>query len=44
MTSFEILRRFLQMLSNDDLNYEMKHFLGQDDVGSIPRREHAAAT
>ena len=40
MASFEILRRFLQILSNDDLNYGMKHFLGQDDVDSITRREH----
>lgn len=40
MASFEILRRFLQILSNEDLNYGMKHFLGQDDVDSITRREH----
>jgi len=40
MASHEILRRFLQTLSNEDLNYGMKHFLGQDDVDSITRREH----
>jgi flavin-dependent dehydrogenase len=40
MASFEILRRFLQSLSNDDLNYGMKRFLDQDDVESIVRREH----
>jgi flavin-dependent dehydrogenase len=40
MASFEILRRFLQILTNEDLNYGMKHFLGQDDVDSITRREH----
>ena len=40
MASFEILRRFLQTLTNEDLNYGMKHFLGQDDVESITRREH----
>jgi flavin-dependent dehydrogenase len=40
MASFEVLRRFLQMLSNDDLNYGMKHFLNQDDVDSIIRRQH----
>jgi flavin-dependent dehydrogenase len=40
MASFEILRRFLQILSNEDINYGMKHFLGQDDVDSITRREH----
>jgi digeranylgeranylglycerophospholipid reductase len=40
MASFEILRRFLQTISNTDLNYGMKHFLGQDDIESITRREH----
>jgi digeranylgeranylglycerophospholipid reductase len=40
MASFEILRRFLQTISNTDLNYGMKHFLGQDDIDSITRREH----
>jgi digeranylgeranylglycerophospholipid reductase len=40
MASFEILRRFLQIISNDDLNYGMKHFLAQDDIDSITRREH----
>ena len=40
MASFEVLRRFLQILSNEDLNYGMKHFLGQDDIESITRREH----
>jgi flavin-dependent dehydrogenase len=40
MASFEILRRFLQMISNADLNYGMKHFLGEDDIDSITRREH----
>jgi len=40
MASSEVLRRFLQILSNEDLNYGMKHFLGQDDVDSISRREH----
>jgi digeranylgeranylglycerophospholipid reductase len=40
MASFEILRRFLQVISNEDLNYGMKHFLGQDDIDSITRREH----
>ncbi len=40
MASFEILRRFLQITNNDDLNYGLKHFLGQDDIDSITRREH----
>jgi digeranylgeranylglycerophospholipid reductase len=40
MASFEILRRFLQTISNSDLNYGMNHFLSQDDIYSITRREH----
>jgi len=40
MASSEILRRFLQTLSNEDLNYGMKHFLDEDDVESITRREN----
>ena len=40
MASSEVLRRFLQILSNEDLNYGMKHFLEQDDVDRIIRREH----
>jgi len=40
MASFEILRRFLQIISNSDLNYGMKHFLAQDDIDRITRREH----
>jgi flavin-dependent dehydrogenase len=40
MASSEVLRRFLQTLSNDDLNYGMKHFLTQEDVDRIIKREH----
>lgn len=40
MASSEILRRFLQTISNEDLNYGMRHFLGEEDVDSIARREH----
>ncbi len=40
MASFEVLRRFLQILSNEDLNYGMKHFLDEEDIDSITRREH----
>ena len=39
MASSEVLRRFLQRLSNSDLNYGMKHFLSQEDVDKIIRRE-----
>jgi len=40
MAGFEVLRRYLQTLSNDDINYGMKYFLSQDDIESIKRREH----
>ena len=39
MASSEVLRRFLQRLSNDELNYGMKHFLSQEDVDKIIKRE-----
>ena len=39
MASSEVLRRFLQRLSNEDLNYGMKHFLSQEDVDRIIKRE-----
>jgi hypothetical protein len=39
MASSEVLRRFLQLLSNEDLNYGMKHFLSQEDVDRIIKRE-----
>lgn len=40
MASFEVLRRYLQTISNKDINYGMKHFLSEDDVAHITRREH----
>ena len=40
MASFEVLRRYLQTLPNDDINYGMKHFLSKDDIEHITRREH----
>mgnify|MGYP000086931760 CR=1 FL=1 len=40
MASFEVLRRFLQTLPNEDINYGMKHFLSKDDIEHITRREH----
>lgn len=40
MASFEVLRRYLQTLSNDDINFGMRYFLSEDDVESIKRREH----
>ena len=38
--SFEILRRLLQTLTNDDLNYGMKNFLQPEDVASIVNRDY----
>ena len=40
MASFEVLRRYLQTLSNDQISYGMKHFLSEDDITSIVNREH----
>jgi len=39
MASSEVLRRFLQRLSNEELNYGMKHLLSQEDVDRIIKRE-----
>lgn len=44
MASFEILRRVLQNLTNDEINYGMKNFLSYDDVERITRREHPRFT
>ncbi len=38
--SFEVLRRLLQTLTNEDLNYGMKNFLRPEDVANIVDREH----
>ncbi len=40
MASFEVLRRYLQGLSNERISFGMKYFLSQEDVESIKRREH----
>ncbi|NSL74584.1 MAG: NAD(P)/FAD-dependent oxidoreductase [Thaumarchaeota archaeon] len=40
MASFEILRRFLQIVLNEKISYGMKHFLSADDVEKIVSREH----
>jgi flavin-dependent dehydrogenase len=36
----EVFRRLLQMLTNDQINYGMKHFLGNLDVEAISKGEH----
>ncbi len=40
MASFEVLRRYLQTLSNEQISYGMKYFLSEDDISSIVKREH----
>ena len=40
MASFEVLRRYLQTLTNEQINYGMKHFLSEDDIQSISQRKH----
>ena len=40
MASFEVLRRYLQILTNDQINYGMKHFLSEEDVRAISERRH----
>jgi len=40
MASFEVLRRYLQTVTNDQINYGMKHFLSEDDVVAITERKH----
>ncbi|MDA4124910.1 MAG: NAD(P)/FAD-dependent oxidoreductase [Thaumarchaeota archaeon] len=40
MASFEVLRRYLQTVTNDEINYGMKHFLSEEDVAAITERKH----
>ncbi len=40
MASFEVLRRYLQTVTNDQINYGMKHFLSEEDVVAITERKH----
>ncbi|MCS7142859.1 MAG: NAD(P)/FAD-dependent oxidoreductase [Aigarchaeota archaeon] len=40
MASFEVLRRYLQTLPNEKIDFGMRYFLSQDDIESIKRREH----
>ncbi|MCL4355774.1 MAG: NAD(P)/FAD-dependent oxidoreductase [Thaumarchaeota archaeon] len=42
MASFEVLRRYLQTVTNDQINYGMKHFLSEEDVTAITERKHPA--
>jgi flavin-dependent dehydrogenase/intein/homing endonuclease len=40
MASFEVLRRYLQTVTNEQINYGMKHFLSEEDVMAITERKH----
>jgi len=40
MASFEVLRRYLQTLTNEQINYGMKHFLSDEDIQAITDRRH----
>ncbi|HMD78684.1 MAG TPA: NAD(P)/FAD-dependent oxidoreductase, partial [Nitrososphaerales archaeon] len=40
MASFEVLRRYLQTVTDDQINYGMKYFLSEDDVMAITERKH----
>jgi flavin-dependent dehydrogenase len=40
MASFEVLRRYLQTVTNEQINYGMKHFLSEQDVAAITERKH----
>jgi digeranylgeranylglycerophospholipid reductase len=40
MASFEVLRRYLQTVTNDQINYGMKYFLSEEDVTAITERKH----
>jgi flavin-dependent dehydrogenase len=40
MASFEVLRRYLQTVTNEQINYGMRHFLSEEDVNAITERKH----
>ena len=40
MASFEVLRRYLQTVTNEQINYGMKNFLSQEDIDAITERKH----
>jgi len=40
MASFEVLRRYLQTLPNEDIDFGMRYFLSQEDIGLITHRRH----
>ena len=40
MPSFDVFRRYLQTLSNDQINYGVRNFLSDTDIQLIIKREH----
>ena len=40
MASFEVLRRYLQTVTNEQIDFGMKHFLTQEDIDAITERRH----
>lgn len=40
MASFEVLRRYLQTITNEQINYGMKYFLSEEDIQAITERRH----
>jgi digeranylgeranylglycerophospholipid reductase len=40
MASFEVLRRYLQTVTNEQIDFGMKHFLTEEDINMIRDRKH----
>jgi digeranylgeranylglycerophospholipid reductase len=40
MASFEVLRRYLQTVTNEQIDFGMKHFLTEEDITMIRDRKH----
>jgi digeranylgeranylglycerophospholipid reductase len=40
MASFQVLRVYLQTLTNSQIDYGMKYFLSEQDIANITRRQH----
>jgi digeranylgeranylglycerophospholipid reductase len=40
MASFEVLRRYLQTITNEQIDFGMKHFLTEEDINAITERRH----
>lgn len=42
MLAFELLRRYLQTLQDDEINYGLRHLVSEEDVAALTRRENPA--